>query len=188
MNLPASPATRRFIGAVALGVIALCGGSRDLHAQYKGHDFGLGLRFGDPTALSAKYWLSANDALQFDLGWQPAYRYQTSTYLVYDPSPVLSVDWVHQFTRFGPASRRVWFGAHVGVGGTFGYATPDACYYDAFNHYYCESAVTVHVPIAFNVYLAAVRLGFFAEIAPGIRFYPPLAPTLSFSLGARYYF
>jgi hypothetical protein len=187
MNLPASHATRRLLGVVALGLVVLCGGSRAAQAQYNGHDFGLGLRFGDPTSLSGKYWLSTDDALQFDLGWHAAYHRQTTTYLYYYPGPALSLDWVHKFAHFGPASRRVWFGAHIGVGGTLDFATSD-CYYDAFDNRYCRSAATVHVPVALNVYLAGVRLEFFAELAPGLRFYPPLDITMSFSLGARYYF
>ncbi|MBI5511041.1 MAG: hypothetical protein HY903_19945 [Deltaproteobacteria bacterium] len=170
---------------VAAGVCAVATPAR---AQWKGHEFGLGLRLGDPTAFSGKLWLNGADALQVDFGWHTAYHSVPHTYYYYYAGPVLSVDWVHQVAHFGPASRKVWFGVHLGVGGTFDYVAPDSCYYDALGQHYCASAMTVHAPVAFNVYLAAVRLEFFAEVAPGLRILPGPAPSLIFSVGGRYYF
>jgi hypothetical protein len=177
------------LGALVIGVALLCGGSREAAAQWKGHDFGLGLRLGDPSAVSGKFWLNADNAIQVDVGWHAAYRHQETTYANYYPWPFLSVDWVHQFARFGPASRRLWFATHIGAGGVFDYATSD-CYYDAFGRSYCQPAASVHVPIAFNLYFSGVHFEIFVEVAPGLRFYPASAvyPTLSWSGGARYYF
>ncbi|MEE8408631.1 MAG: hypothetical protein V3T05_03405, partial [Myxococcota bacterium] len=107
----------------------------------------------------------------------------------YPRGPTLSVDWVYQFARFGPKSPKVWFGTHIGAGVSFGFVSDDACYYDAFiNNRYCRNALTARMPIAFNVYLAKVRFEFFVEIIPGLRLAPLVQPTLSGSLGARYFF
>ena len=180
-------AMRRGIGAVLLGLALLLGGGRPAQAQWKGHDFGLGLRVGDPTAVSGKYWLNANNAIQVDIGWHTVYRRQDTAYAYYYPWPFLSVDWVHQFARFGPTSKRLWFATHVGVGGVVDYARNE-CYYDAFHNSYCDAAGSVHVPFALSLYFSGVRFEVFLEIAPGLRFYPDVNLTLSWSGGLRYYF
>ncbi len=42
-------------------------------AKAAGHNLGVGVILGQPTALSAKYWTSANTALDFGLGWGLGY-------------------------------------------------------------------------------------------------------------------
>ncbi len=152
-------------------------------AQWNGHDFGMGLRFGDPTGITGKVWLDGHSAVQFDVGWVA--RYNRFGY--YSSAPALSFDWVYQFARFGPKSHKVWFGTHIGAGGSFGFVS-DNCFWDSFGNKICKNALTARMPIAFNVYLAKPRFEFFVEIVPGLRLTPFLRPTLSGSLGARYYF
>ena len=172
---------------LAAGVAAASfGWVREARAQWSGHEFGAGLRFGDPTGLTGKVWLDASSALQFGVGWHPGYpRYRG--YVYYYPGPVVSADWVYSVTRFGPRSRKVWFGVHVGAGMALDFVAGH-CYYDALGHRTCSMGVLARMPVALNFSIAKVRLEFFLEVTPAFRILPLFTPALYFSCGGRYYF
>lgn len=46
-------------------------------AEAQGNGWGLGIMLGEPTGLSAKYWLNENNALDFGLGYSFAYTHSS---------------------------------------------------------------------------------------------------------------
>ena len=175
----------RVLCAATLATVLFCGAQA--RAQGNAHPFGLGLAVGDPSAITARFWLNNDEALQFNFGWFS--NYYRGDYLRREGG-IATVDWVHHFGRFGPKNRKVWFRVHVGAGGGLG-AYSGGCYRDLFGYYYCpdgDLGLIARVPIGFNVYLAKVRFEFYGEIAPGFRVFPETRPLMFSQAGARYYF
>jgi hypothetical protein len=145
-----------------------------------GH-FGLGLQLGAPWAITGKYWLNKQQALQgyigfFDGGFN-----------------VVGVDWVYQLTRIR-LGREVDLGVHIGVGGVLGFG--DGNCFNGFGDNYCafdhphdrHLALGARVPVAANFFFKSVPIEAYLELAPVFEFIPDFAGDLMLGLGGRFYF
>jgi hypothetical protein len=143
-----------------------------------GH-FGLGFQIGAPFAITGKYWLSKETALQaylgtFSHGWNAA-----------------GVDWVYEFARIRPSGAPLTFGFHVGVGGIVGFGHGNC--FDGFGDHRCggtddDVALGVRMPIAANMYLTKVPIEIFLELSPVFEIIPDFDGDLIAALGGRFYF
>ena len=144
-----------------------------------GH-FGLGFQIGAPFAITGKYWLSREQALQayigtFGRGWN-----------------AIGADWVYEFAHVSPGAP-VHFGFHVGVGGILAFGN-DGCF-DTWGRDRCrfddnddDLGVGVRMPIAANMYFNKVPIEVYLELAPVFIVVPGFAGDLLAGLGGRFYF
>ena len=138
-------------------------GVNQAQAQTNSGDFGIGLILGEPTGLSAKYYLGGNNALDFGVAWSLGRHSHFHVHADYLR---------HNFSAFNVETGRLPFyygiGARV-LGGDNG-------------------VVGVRIPIGVSYYFPNDPLEIFFEVVPIL----DLAPSTSFSgnggLGIRYYF
>lgn len=167
-----------------LAVLALLGAPRLASAKASsenldGH-FGLGFQVGSPFAISGKYWLSRDTALQ---GYVGTFGNNFNA---------VGLDWVYQFARVRPSGGGVHFGFHVGVGGILGFGDGDC--FDSFGDHRCndgdddELALGVRVPVAANLYFDKVPIEVFLELSPVFQIVPDFDGDLLLGLGGRFYF
>jgi hypothetical protein len=138
-------------------------GMNQAKAQTDSGDFGIGLILGEPTGLTAKYYLGGNNALDFGLAWSLGRHSSFHAHADY---------LIHKFDVFDVETGRLPFyyglGARV-IGGDHG-------------------LVGIRVPIGVSYYFQNDPLEIFFEVVPIL----DLAPSTSFSgnggLGIRYYF
>jgi hypothetical protein len=144
-----------------------------------GH-FGVGFQVGSPFALTGKYWLSKQTALQAYIG---TFNYHFNG---------AGVDWVYEFARVRPSGAPVFFGFHVGVGGILGWG--DGNCFGTFGNRYCNGVVDnrvalgVRVPVAANMYLEKIPLEIYLELSPVFEVAPDFNGDLLAALGGRFYF
>ena len=137
--------------------------------------FGLGVVLGDPTGLSAKYYLGGptnaiDFALAFDTysdnGNTDGWMYFHATYLIH-PSVLAKPQ----------GFEMPW---HVGVGG---YVMSDE-----FQSSNDRDALGVRVPIGLDFNLDAIPLQFFGDIALRVNLLPATGIDFDLGIGARFYF
>jgi hypothetical protein len=146
-----------------LPVFVLILGANHVKAQTNAGDFGIGLILGEPTGLSAKYYLGGTNALDFGLAWSLGRHSNFHAHADYLR---------HKFDVFEVQTGRLPFyygiGARV-IGGD-------------------QGLVGIRVPIGVSYYFPNDPLEIFFEVVPIL----DLAPSTSFSgnggLGIRYYF
>lgn len=171
---------------LALVAVVSCFASpRSAHAladsdNLAGH-FGVGFQIGAPFALTGKYWLTKDQAIQayigtFNAGWNAA-----------------GVDYVFEFARVRPSGAPLSFGFHVGVGGVLGFG--DGNCFDSFGDHRCRGgdddddlAVGVRLPVAANMYFNKVPIEVFLELSPVFEIVPDFDGALLAALGGRFYF
>lgn len=148
-----------------------------------GH-FGLGLQLGAPWAITGKYWLNQDHALQGYIGF------------FNHGFDVVGLDYVFQMKRVR-LGREVDVGFHIGVGGVLGFG--DGNCFDGFGDNYCDFdddddyydndlAFGVRMPLAANMYFQSVPIEVYLELAPVIELIPDFAGDFMLGLGGRYYF
>jgi hypothetical protein len=151
---------RRVLGAGLLVLVVVLFGSGISYGQTRG--FGLGVIFGDPTGVSLKNWLSADNALDAGVAWSfrgDGYLHIHADYLWHFRDAIRSEE------RFVP---------YAGVGGRLGLSS--------------EAVFGVRGVGGIAWWPKGVPLDVFAELAPVF----DLAPSTGFSmmggLGVRYFF
>lgn len=137
--------------------------SADLRAQDKG--FGLGIMLGEPTGLSAKYWLDNNKALDFGL----AYSFVQSVNAL-----SIHCDYVYHNNDIIKSDLRIpvyyGFGARLRVGN------------DNKNALGARGVIGI-------LYIDEKHpFDIFGEIAPVFNLFPKTSLQIDFAIGARYYF
>lgn len=153
---------------------AATGGNRPSASASSGN-FGLGIMLGEPSGITAKYWLSRTQA--FDVGlsysFDDDYFALLSNYLWHFPAlfgargsvgsqfvPYLGIGGVLAFDDEGPFGRRR--GQDIAVG--------------------------ARIPLGVEFLPRAVPLGIFAELAPGVGLIPEVFGFLQGEVGGRFYF
>lgn len=142
-------------------------------------NFGLGLMLGEPTGLSAKYWLSRNNALQFGLTYS------------FDHYVALLTDFLWHFPGlFGSSSAASQFVPYVGIGGELlfdtGYYEPyDGRYYRG--HWHDGFNLGMRVPLGIEFLPHKAPIGIFAELVPGIGLIPGVFGFFQGDIGIRFY-
>jgi hypothetical protein len=109
------------VAAVAL-LTAIAGSARATEVGY-GRKFGLGIVLGDPTGLSAKWWIASTNALDFGLGFY-GYGFSDNCYIDGAGRQVcnrfgynagtFNMDYLWQSNIVRSTAQLDW---HVGVGG-----------------------------------------------------------------------
>ncbi len=135
----------------------------NVHAQTDRSDFGIGVILGEPTGLSAKYFLGGNKAFDFGLAWSFGNNANIHVHADY---------LLHRFDLFDVDTGRLPFyyglGARIKTGN--------------------NNNVGIRIPIGVSYYFQNDPLEIFFEIVPVL----DLAPQTEFSgnggLGLRYYF
>lgn len=152
---------RRLIVLVLLTAVPLA-----VWAARGGHgSTGIGLQLGEPTALSAKFWVGSRNAIDAALGWNLVankFTFQAG-YLWHFPQAVSSGS----------------FALYVGVGGIIGGGSNR-------NTGEGEALAGVRVPLGLEYIYRA--FGFYAQLDPRVNLLPGIGLGLGGGIGFRYYF
>jgi hypothetical protein len=152
-------------------------GASDFRAN---KEFGLGIMLGDPTGLAGKYYLSADTALDFGLGYGGYYygrgRYGFHAHMSFLWHPVV-------LAKPDP----FWLPLYVGVGGRF----LERGYFD--DRYERRPRLGVRVPGGIMMDFNNVPIDIFAELALVVDFIAPRDRYRGYAgingaIGLRYYF
>lgn len=147
-------------------------------------DFGIGLMVGEPTGLTAKYWLSNDRALDIGL------TYSLRNYL----EILFDHNW-HFPSAFGRSKTASAFVPYLGIGAAFFIDTGDRYAYSYKNgHFtyfrpYGESsfALGARIPLGLEFLPSAAPIGVFAEIVPGVGMFPGVFGFFQGAVGVRFY-
>lgn len=131
--------------------------------------FGLGLILGDPTGITAKYWLGNQNAIDGSIGF-------------HDLS--IQADYLWHFNNIFPKVREGAFLAYTGIG----FKIEDKDHHHDGNHDDNDLSAGIRVPLGVAFELGQHPLEFFIELAPTLEFTPDTDMNLDGSIGARYFF
>ena len=141
--------------------------------------FGLGVVVGGPTAMTGKYWLSREAAIDGGLAFSYSdYVLVYGDYLKHYPRP---------FKNSDPFFSNIDF--YMGVGANLVVTTNDR--YNNDNYLGKKSGsvgLGVRVPFGLEWQPADPPIGVFLEIVPGISVIPSTSVVVQGGLGIRYYF
>lgn len=141
--------------------------------------FGLGVIFGIPTALSAKYWVDQKYAADFGFSYASNdYALFFTDYLIHFPGAFGSKQkFISQLTPY------------FGVGGLLAFANTDRRDDDRFLGKKNGSVgLGVRVPLGVEWQPNQPTLGVFVEFVPGISVIPQTTSIFQAGIGIRYYF
>ena len=139
-------------------------------------DFALGGILGEPIGITSKYWLDREHAVDGLFG------YSFSDFIILQGDYLWELG--SDFLEPGSFTRRTGF--YVGIGGGFRFSTKDEIQRRKDD----VSAVEIflRVPGGLEWRPVDTLLGFYAELAPGLKVIPGLAFLFQAGIGARYYF
>lgn len=146
------------------------------------HKTGIGLILGEPTGLTAKFWLGSRDAIDVGL----AYSY--SDYLL------LYADYLFHFHgAFGSSSQFAKdLTPYVGIGGELLFVTNSGSRSSRHDRYFRDNSdslgVALRIPLGIEWMIHSVPLGVFAELVPGMGIAPGTYGFIQGGVGARFYF
>jgi hypothetical protein len=167
---------------VAVSLLAAIAGSAKATEVGYGRKFGLGVVLGDPTGLTAKWWIAPTNALDFGLGlWGygvnnrcfndgtcRGYGYRGGTF---------NMDYLWQSNIVRGQAQLDW---HVGIGGRSIWVND--CLGDCF-------AIAARSPIGLDLMFNNPGfLELFFEIAPAFYVVPGFGFDIEGGLGVRFYF
>lgn len=168
----------QFSRKIYLFTVVLC---LSLFASAKdaGRDFGLGVVVGGPTAITAKYWLDQERALDGGIAFSVNnYILLYGDYLWHYPRP---------FKQTDPFFTELDF--YLGIGANLAITTSDR---SNNNNYLGRRSGSVglsaRVPVGLEWKPADPPLGVFVEIVPGISVIPETSVIIQGGIGIRYYF
>jgi hypothetical protein len=142
-------------------------------------NFGIGVMFGYPTGLTAKYWTSRDTA--FDVGLSYAFG---------DYFAILG-DYLWHFPgAFGGTRASSSLVPYVGAGAVFFFDTSDDFrfrYDRRFVRRGSELAFGVRVPLGLEFLPRTAPLGVFAELVPGVGLLPGVFGFFQGEIGIRIY-
>ena len=137
------------------------GGSWSGYAQ--GSGFGLGVILGEPTGVSAKYWVSTRNAVDAGFAWSFRHKgffHVHADYLWHVP---LNIETPQQFTFY------------VGIGGRLGFSSGSAIF-------------GARIPVGIVYWPHDIPLDIFLEVAPLLDLTPATEFTANGGIGVRFYF
>jgi hypothetical protein len=167
-----------FLTCLGLGSVAATPAQAAHHGS-RGHPFGLGVVIGEPTGLSAKYFLNSNQALDFGLAYSFSdFLYIFSDYLFHFPGLFGAPNaFVSQLTPY------------VGIGGIFLSSTStgrrDGRYFTGDGS---TTGLGMRLPLGIEWTPGYPTLGVFVELVPGIGLIPSTFGFFEGGVGIRYYF
>lgn len=157
--------------SVACVVAWLAGPQRVEAAGPDDNPFGLGIILGEPTGLTAKFWLGDDDALDSHLTWDFT-----------DEGFAFFVDYLHHFTTIDEESHSVDLPVYVGIGGKL------FVDHDSSDQHDDDLGLGLRIPIGISAILTEAPIEFFGEVAPGLRLIPGTDFDIDGGIGFRYYF
>lgn len=147
-----------------------------------GRKFGLGVALGDPTGLSAKYWVGPTNSLDFGLGFYGyGFRNRCPDGNLCDRwnanAGSFNMDYLWQSNLVRGQAQLDW---HIGAGGRIIWFT--GCNGDCFD---LKARMPLGLDLMFN------NPGFieiFMEIAPALYIVPGIFADIEGGFGVRFYF
>jgi hypothetical protein len=150
------------------------------HGGHLSRPFGLGVVIGEPTGLSAKYWLTSKHAIDFGL----AYSFNSFVEVF--------ADYLFHFPGvFGASSQfTTQLTPYIGIGGIFFGSTNGVN--SRNNHYFTSDGSTaglgLRLPLGIEWSPMDPPIGVFVELVPGLGIIPSTFGFLEAGIGVRYYF
>ena len=146
-------------------------------AQDSSRPFGLGIILGEPTGLSAKYYLSSRNAIDGGL----AYSFNNFIYIF--------ADYLFHFPgAFGGSTRfSSELSPYLGIGAIFLGSTNSGSRNRA---YFSDSsgALGMRLPLGIEWSPSEHPIGIFIEVVPGLGIIPGTFGFIEGGIGGRYYF
>lgn len=178
-----TPRPRQTAVALCSALAILLSASTAVAGPGGGGPFGLGLVIGEPTGLSAKYWMDKTQAVDFLL----AFSLDNDNDFDNDDNDldrlVFAADYLYHIDVFRP--RSVELPLHVGIGGKLTFWDRDRGRYRDDDS---EIGIAIRVPLGIDLLLRSVPLEFFLEIVPGLFIIPGTNADIDAGIGVRYYF
>jgi hypothetical protein len=130
-------------------------------AQEKG--FGLGVILGEPTGISAKYWVGTRNAVDGGLAWSFRHNGYFNVH----------ADYLWHFPLKFEDVERLNF--YVGIGGRLGFGSG-------------STVVGARIPVGLVYWPGGVPLDVFLEVAPILDLAPATEFTANGGVGVRFFF
>jgi len=147
----------------SLALLFFCAIYTNIVSQDRG--FGAGIMFGEPTGLSAKYWLDDKRALDFGLAY---------SFLSTNNSMAIHCDYVFHNLDLIDSEIRIpvyyGFGARLRVGGTN------------------KNTLSARGVIGVLYHFPKESIDVFFEVAPAFNLFPKTVMNIDSAIGARYFF
>ena len=147
--------------------------------SHGGGPLGLGIVLGEPTGLSAKYWLTSKHSLDFGLGYSfNSFIFVYADYLFHFPG------------AFGASSQFVaQLNPYIGIGGIFmGSTASSGTRGRYFTSDGSSAGVGMRLPLGIEWTPGEPPLGIFIELVPGLGIIPSTFGFVEGGIGVRYYF
>lgn len=145
---------------VLITLVILMLGFTSAHAQSR--PFGLGLMFGAPTGLTAKYWIDETQGLDFGAAWS---FYHSGYFRLHG-------DYVrHAYLIDVPKGK---FPLYYGIGARVGFGN--------------DFRMGARVPVGLEYIFENEQLDIFFELVPGLDFIPETDFVMEGAFGIRYFF
>ena len=138
-----------------------------------GKKFGLGIVLGDPSALSGKYWIGSQRAIDMGLGWNSGNIFFFGDYLIHFPKLFNEPRELRQLLPY------------AGIGGLIKFYDDDN---KRSKNDDSSVRLTVRIPLGLEWLPLSVPLGIFVEIVPGLKIAPNTGSDIGAGIGIRYYF
>ena len=128
-------------------------------------DFGLGIMVGEPTGISAKWWISHTSAFDAGLAWS----------FMNDGSLHMHGDYLwHNFDLVSP---KIPF--YIGIGGRIKFKN---------NKSLTEEKIGIRIPVGLDFFINEPTADVFVEIVPLLDLTPKSVLTINGAVGFRYFF
>jgi hypothetical protein len=141
-----------------------------MSSEYSVNDYanrlGIGVQFGEPLGLNAKYWLNDTFAVDGAVGWSPQ---------EYSSAEIHADFLVHDFDLITPSSGKM--PVYIG-GGLFG----------RFRNQGRDDLTGLRFPIGVSYMFDSCPLDIFGEVAPQLIFAPFLRGGITADVGFRLWF
>lgn len=162
---------------LALFILLCCGMNSVARAQGpRGNDFGFGLILGDPLGGTIKYWTSAENAFDADIGAS------------YFGAPRVDIDYLWHFNAFRSSVVKMYAGPGLAVG----FGTGNEFFYvqDHRRYYYRvagETGFGARVIVRLNIIPRASPIEVFLQAGPLIGISPSFGASFDAAIGIRFY-
>lgn len=165
------------LGVLFTGLVVLS--AEKATAKESHQNFGLGILLGAPTAITGKYWLNNEAAVDGGLA------FSFSDYVL------IYADYLFHYPRPFNLSEKFFteLSFYVGAGGNLVTTTNERSTTDNYLGKKSGSlGLGVRIPFGLEWMPARPNLGIFAEIVPGISVVPATSVLVQGGFGVRYYF
>lgn len=152
---------------------------KNIYAAESSHNVGLGIILGDPSAVTGKYWLNRQEAV--DAGISFSY---SNSFLIFGDYLFHYPGAFQQNNKFISE-----LSPYIGVGGLLAVASSDR---DNSNRFYGRTSgsagLAVRVPLGIEWQIPKPSIGVFVEFVPSLSLVPTTTGFIQGGLGIRYYF